>query len=152
MDEQQHKSLNQWGRDELLNLPTRAWNAESEYDSLLILSTRRKHDSGWAIMAIIGVRDTQPVEIACECCDDIEWKFPPMVTVGGVYSIGQMRMDCAMRSGALHAWARNAKLRVGAALSSTKVELRMLGDTWANCKRSNARLTAPDTAQRTDDE
>lgn len=121
---QQRKSLNQWGRDELLKLPTRQWDAESDYDSLLLLSTRRKHDSGWAIMAIIGVRDSQPVEIACACCDDIEWKLPPMVTVGGgAYSIGQMRMDCAMRSGALHAWARKAKFRVGAALSSTEVEL-----------------------------
>lgn len=121
---QQRKSLNQWGRDELLKLPTRAWDADSEYDSLLLLSTRHKHDSGWAIMAIVGVRDGQPVEIACACCDDIEWKLPPMVTVGGgVYSIGQMRMDCAMRSGALHAWARKARFRVGAALSSTEVEL-----------------------------
>ena len=121
---QQRKSINQWGRDELLKLPTRAWDAESDYDSLLILSTRRKHESGWAIMAIIGVRDRQPVEIACACCDDIEWKLPPMVTVGGgSFSIGQMRMDCAMRSGALHAWARKAKFRVGVALSSTEVEL-----------------------------
>jgi hypothetical protein len=121
---QQRKSLNQWGRDELLKLPTRAWDADSEYDSLLLLSTRRKHDSGWAIMAIIGVRDSQPVEVACACCDDIEWKLPPMVTVGGgAYSMGQMRMDFAMRSGALHAWARKAKFRVGAALSSTEVEL-----------------------------
>jgi hypothetical protein len=121
---QQRKTLNQWGRDDLLKLPTRAWDAESDYDSLLLLSTRRKHDSGWAIMAIVGVRDGQPVEIACACCDDIEWRLPPMMTVGGgTYSIGQMRMDCAMRSGALHAWARKAKFRVGAALSSVKVEL-----------------------------
>ncbi len=121
---QQRKGLNQWGRDELLKLPTRAWDADSEYDSLLLLSTRRKHDSGWAIMAIVGVRDGQPVEIACACCDDIEWKLPTMQTVGGgAYSIGQMRMDCAMRSGALHAWARKAKFRVGVALSSVEVEL-----------------------------
>jgi hypothetical protein len=120
----QRKKLNQWGRDELLKLPTRAWGEVSEYDSLLLLSTRRKHDSGWAIMAIIGVREHQPVEIACACCDDIEWKLPPMQKIGGgVYSIGQMRMDCAMRSGALHAWARDAKFRVGMALSSTEVEL-----------------------------
>ena len=115
----QRKTLNQWSRDELMKLPVRAWNANSEYDSLMTISTRRKHDSGWAMMAIIGVIDSQPVEIACACCDDIEWKMPPMV-----YSIGQMRMDCAIRSGALHTWAQKGKFHVGAALSSTIVELR----------------------------
>lgn len=118
------KSLNQWGRDELLKLPMREWEMDSEYDSILLLSTRRKHESGWAIMAVIGVCEGRPVEIACSCCDDIEWKLPPMITVGnGEFSIGQMRMDCAIRSGALHAWARGAKFRVGAALSSTEIEL-----------------------------
>jgi hypothetical protein len=119
----QRKTLNQWSRDELMRLPVREWSADSEYDSLLTISTRRKHDSGWAMMAIIGVVDGQPLEIACICCDDIEWKMPPMVCVGA-YSIGQMRMDCAMRSGALHMWAWKGRFHVGAALSSTTVELR----------------------------
>ena len=91
----QRKTLNQWSRDELMKLPVRAWDADSEYDSLMTISTRRKHDSGWATMAIIGVVDSQPVEIACACCDDIEWKMPPMFCVG-TYSVGQMRMDCAL--------------------------------------------------------
>lgn len=118
------KILNDWSRKELLGLPVREWNTDSEYDSVLLLSTRKKHDSGWAIMAIIGVRDGQPVEIACCCCDDIEWKFPPAQTVAnGTLLIGQIRMDCAFRSGALHAWKRGAKFRVGTALSSTEIEL-----------------------------
>jgi hypothetical protein len=116
------KMLNQWGRDELFSLPTRAWGEESVYDSVMLLSTRRKHDSGWAIIAIIGVRDGQPVEIACACCDDIEWKLPQPVICAS-HIIGQMRMDCALRSGAMHAWARGAKFRVGIALSSTDIEL-----------------------------
>lgn len=119
---QQRKNLCEWSRAELLALPARARGADSEYDSLLLLSTRKRHDSGWAIMAIVGVRAGLPVEIACACCDDIEWKFLPMVMFGG--GQGQMRMDCAMRSGAIHAWARKAKFRVGAALSSTTVEVR----------------------------
>jgi hypothetical protein len=112
------KSLNAWTRTELLNLPERAWAAETDYDSIMVLSTRRKHDSGWAIMAIIGVRGGHPVEVACGCCDDIEWKLPPMLR-----GIGQMRTDCAMRSGAIHFWAPGSTFRVGIALSSTPVEL-----------------------------
>lgn len=116
----QGKSINLWGRTELLKLPMRAWNKESEYSSLLLLSTRRKHDSGWAMMAIIGVRGGVPVEIACACCDVIAWKLP---AVAVAFPKEQMRMDCALRSGALHTWAPGVKFRVGLALSSTDVEL-----------------------------
>jgi len=123
----QGKSINQWGRTELLNLPRRKWDKESEYSSLLLLSTRRKHDSGWAMIAIIGVRDGVPVEIACDCCDHIAWKLPPMRTVRGgpffFYPTEKMNMDCALRSGALHAWADKTKFRVGPALSSIDVTL-----------------------------
>ena len=114
--------MNEISRKELMSLPMRAWDEVSEYESLLILSTRRKHDSGWAVMAVIGCRDGKPVEIAVSCCDDIEWKFGPM-EMCGPYSYGQMRMDCAFRSGALHAWTRKGKFRVGHALSSITVEL-----------------------------
>jgi hypothetical protein len=116
------RTLNEWSRDDLLALPLREWDTEGAYDSLLLLSTRRKHDSGWAMMAVIGVRGDQPVEIATACSDDIEWKMPaPTLYGGGQYSIGQMRMDCAMRSGALHAWADRTKFHVGCALSSVTI-------------------------------
>ena len=116
------KSLNDWSKKELLALPVRNWEIDSEYDSLLIVSTGKKHDSGWAIIAIIGVNSYAPVEIACICCDDIEWKFPNAISGRG-YIIGQMRTDCAFRSGALHAWKRGSRFIVGAALSSTTIEV-----------------------------
>jgi len=116
------KPLNDWSREELLALPFREWGHESTYDSLLLLPTGEAHDSGWGIMAIIGIRDFQPIEIACGCCDDIEWKLPQMQTVGR-FTIGQMRMDCLLKSGAFHPWERNSLFRVGAALSSVTVEV-----------------------------
>lgn len=106
------KNLNQWSRKDLLSLPERAWGDISQYDSVLILGTRRKHDSGWGIMAIIGVIDHVPVEIACQCCDDIAW------------SGSMFRTDCAFRSGALHAWRRGSKFVVGYATSSIEIEIR----------------------------
>mgnify|MGYP000906891924 FL=1 len=104
-DSTRTKTLNQWSRDELMALPVRGWTEYSEYDSVLLLSTRRKHESGWAKIAIIGVREGHPAEIAADCCDDIEWKFPPMIEGTG-FTIGQVRMDCALRSEAMHAWTR----------------------------------------------
>jgi len=117
-----NRIVNDWSRKELFALPRRKWGESKEYDSVLIISTRRKHDSGWAIMAIIGVNEQKPVEIACECCDDIEWMFPPMKYAGN-FAIGQIRTDCCFRSGAIHAWSRYSRFRVGLALSSTEIEV-----------------------------
>lgn len=122
------KTLNQWSHAELMALPIRSWSAKSEYESLMVVSTRRKHDSGWAVMAIIGVRRGQPIEIAVCCCDDIEWKVAKPLTHypmhgGRTFSVGQFRSDCCLRSGALHVWGRHLKFSVGPALSSTHIEV-----------------------------
>ena len=114
------KSLNDWTKEELLALPVRAWNAVSTYESVLLLSTGEAHDSGWACMAVIGLIDRKPIEIASICSDDIEWQLPPMQYAG----LGQLRMDCTLSSGAIHAWNRDALFVVGAALSSITIELR----------------------------
>lgn len=122
MTETQKQSINEWGKEALLALPVRAWDQESAYDSVLLLSTGEAHDSGWATIAIIGVAYGQPVEIAVSCCDDIEWKLPAPMSFAG-HTLGQFRMDCALASGALHAWQRCAKFKVGTALSSTTIEM-----------------------------
>jgi len=110
------KDIHQFSRDDLLSLPIRAWNEISEYDTILLLSTQKIHESGWAMIAIIGVREYQPIEIACNCCDDIEWRFNPE-------SNTKLRMDCVLKSSALHAWSYKNKFRVGRALSSITIEV-----------------------------
>lgn len=118
--------VNEWPKTALLALPHRKWCDDSpRYDSVLIVSTGKKHDSGWAMIAIIGVRVRKPVEVCTVCSDDIEWKLPPAKTLGpnAEYSIGQFRTDCAIKSGALHVWTSEGKFLVGASLSSTEIEL-----------------------------
>lgn len=117
--------INTMSRKELMALPVRPWDKESLYDSVAIITTRRKHDSGWACMAIIGCNKQVPVEIASMCSDDIEWKLPDAQRFGArkQYSIGQMRMDCSLKSGAVHAWSSHHRFKVGAALSSIEIEL-----------------------------
>lgn len=116
------KSLNDWTRHALLRLPSRAWDAVRIYDSLLILSSEKPHDSGWAMMVIIGVLRGRPCEIVSRCSDDVEWKSPPMLS-GTNWSIGQMRTDCCMKSGALHFWQNDRRFKVGTALSSITIEV-----------------------------
>ena len=109
-------SINKWSRADLLQLPRRCWSAESEYESVLLLSTRRRHaGSGWAIMAIIGVNDAAPTEVACICADDIAWAMPA--------GLPPLRTDCALRSGAIHIRAPEYRFRVGVALSSTCISV-----------------------------
>ena len=101
-------------RNELMSLPVRKWNDKSTtYDSLMVLSDGKKHDSGWGLIVIVGCIDNSPVEIAVNCADDICWNFKQ-----------QPRMDCALPSRAMHFWCgEKGKYRVGIALSSTNIWL-----------------------------
>lgn len=113
------KTLCQWSRSELLALPLRKWDdTRPTYDSVLILPTGKMHDSGWGLIAVIGVRKEQPVHI-CSCCsDDISWNYPSTIT---------MRMDCCLKSGALRMRASNADpsdvFKVSASLSSITISI-----------------------------
>ena len=118
-----NKSINEYSHKELMALPHRKWDKESIYDSVIVISTRRKHDSGWAVMSIIGIVGGKPQEQAVARCDHIEWKLPSMVTFGDdQFTMGQMNTDCALRSGGVHFWARKMRFKVGIALSSTTIE------------------------------
>lgn len=101
-------------RADLLSLPVRKWDDDKKrYDSLLIISNGKKHDSGWGEMVIIGCVDEKPIEIAASGLDDINWhlQYNP-------------RTDCALPSRAMRFWYRGeGKYRVGCALSSTDVYL-----------------------------
>lgn len=43
-------------RKALLALPRRAWDRVTDYDAILVVPTGKKHDSGYSLMAIVGVR------------------------------------------------------------------------------------------------
>ena len=121
-----YKCVNEWPKKALLSLPHRKWDDDNpRYDSLLIFSTGKRHESGFAKMAIIGVREGMPVEVCTICSDDIEWKLPPAKTYGSKneFAIGQFRTECIIKSGALHVWVREGKFRVGPSLSSVVIEL-----------------------------
>ena len=56
---------------ELRKLPFRKWNKVKEYTDIYIIASGKKHDSGWALMYIIG-KNGDEMEIAA-ACDDIVW-------------------------------------------------------------------------------
>lgn len=118
-------------RKDLISLPIRNWKEKEIYDFLLLTSTGQKHDSGYSLIAIIGVnygnlKDHWEAEIAAYC-DDICWKFPlkhPYDVHHGSY----MRIDCLWPSGIMRVWGSGehyftGRFKVGVSLSSTNVEL-----------------------------
>lgn len=101
---------------ELRNLPFREWDETKSYKSIVVIPSGKKHDSGWALMYVIGLNDEQvPIEIAA-CCDDICWKIPAALEY-------DFRNDMFYPSGAIHFWSRKYSFKVGASLSSTDVSL-----------------------------
>lgn len=122
------KSVN---RKILLDLPGRKWDQTTVYDWLYVVPTRKRHDSGYMLQAIVGVciADQKPLAEIAAWCDDICWSFPlrhPYDYNGRHKSI--IRMDCEFPSGIFRIWGSGehyfrARFRVGASLSSTDVEL-----------------------------
>ena len=99
---------------ELRKLPFRKWDEVKEYNDLYVIASGKKHDSGWALMYIVG-KNGDEMEIAATC-DDIVWD----VTEAKEYGF---RNDMIYPSGILHYWSNRIKFRVGVSLSSTDVTL-----------------------------
>lgn len=58
------KTWNNMTKKELLTLPKRAYDKVSVYDFILFVNTRKKHDSGYNLFAIIGCLTDGTMEIA----------------------------------------------------------------------------------------
>lgn len=116
---EQTPSERYWGdysRKELLNLPSRTTYGDSVYDAILIVPAGMKHDSGYMCIAIIGVRDNHPVEIAA---------YPDDVNLfAGLYHelLPSLRIDCSYPQGVLHLWDRSLQFVVGESFSSTEIK------------------------------
>jgi hypothetical protein len=100
---------------ELRALPHRQWDEVKTYESIIVISSGKKHDSGWALMYVIGC-DGGKKEIAA-ACDDICWD------VTAITKTGQLRNDMYYPSGAIHYWGNGLKFKVGCSLSSTYITI-----------------------------
>ena len=107
-------------RKELLSLPVKPWKEDRIYDSILIVPTRRKHDSGYMAIAVVGCIKGVPTEIA-GYPDDIEWITPASLELGSGYKYSDLRMDMLYPEGIAQMWGRG-KFKVGMSLSSTSIE------------------------------
>ena len=61
-------------RTGLLKGRARDWAEKSTYQNIFVVPTRKKHDSGWMLMAIVGMLPDGSYELAA-WCDDICWNM-----------------------------------------------------------------------------
>ena len=114
-------------RKELLALPERPWNVVRTYESILLFPTNRKHDSGFALMLVIGCYDRKASEIAVSTSDDIKWHISEMERCGD-YHLANLRTDCFVKNGGLHFWMENNAFTIGHAVSSVNIYVHNKGD------------------------
>lgn len=90
------KPWDKWNKKELLSLPLRRWDITSAYDSVLLVNTKEKHDSGYNNFAVIGCVGSVPVEIA-GFMDDFRFGDMERFKVQADIKSNLMAIDCSMK-------------------------------------------------------
>lgn len=99
-------------------------------DSIIILPSRRLHDSGYRCMDFVAVKDIEPICLLSGCSDVIhiegvggygdnwlnKYNNVPSLVPPSSWSI-----DCLPKSGLLRIWPSSRKIRCGSALSSFEI-------------------------------
>ena len=118
------KDIMDWTVREFKKLPMRKhFDTPIECESLIILPSKRKHDSGWRIMYFVAVKDGKPICICSGCSDVLD-----IDGIGGVGLHSQMKqvkprawkIDCLPKSGLLRLSCNN-KMQLGPSLSNFQV-------------------------------
>ena len=100
------------------------------FDSLVILPTRHKHDSGYRCMDFVAVREGKPICRLSGCSDVIHFDgiggygFDWVEKYGGVPKTIEpvsWNIDCLPKSGLLQIFCGVHRLKAGCALSSFEI-------------------------------
>ncbi len=131
------KDFTEWSRKEFEALPRASWDNHEvgEVDSLVILPTRRKHDSGYRCMEFVTIQKGKPTYIVSGCSDVIHLAGISGDNVGhhnfdrdmlyeridkGISPRVCWRIDCLPVSGLLRLFCEK-QLYIGQSLSSFEV-------------------------------
>src|SRR5690606_17310051 len=112
-------NIDKMKRTDFLKLKLRKWDQDiGLIDSLVLLPTRRIHDSGYMCLDFVAVIGNKPVCRLSGCSDVLNFNG-----IGGYGPIGYRspglipgvawNMDCLSPSGLFRLWASDHKLRVG---------------------------------------
>lgn len=124
------KDMNYWTKRQLKAVRMRDWDEDiGEFDSLIILPTKHKHDSGYACMDFVAVKDNKPLALLSGCSDVIhidgiggfgyKWLEKYNKCPDAIKPIG-WNIDCLAKSGLLRIFT-DKPMRVGNVLSSFQI-------------------------------
>ena len=124
------KDYTEWTRKQFEALPSRKWNETIYCNSLVILPTKRKHDSGYRAMDVVAIKDGAPLCLVAGGSDVIhidgiggygEWK--PGNGIPNTIEPKAWSIDCLPVSGLLQLWPSNHGyiIKVSEALSSLNI-------------------------------
>lgn len=108
-------------RKQLMSLPKRLHEdgeTGNVYDSIIILNSRKKHDSGWANFIVIGAIKGEPTEIISDYCDSIFWKNDH----GELRKYNALRIDMSYPSGAVHFFGC-IRFKIGYISSTVEIQI-----------------------------
>jgi hypothetical protein len=117
-------------RKQFDELPWReGWGKEIMCDSIVILPTRHKHESGFRCMDFVAVKENEPICRLSGCSDVIhidgiggygyQWYERTGAVPKAIQPAG-WSIDCLPKSGLLRLWSRNGVI-CGAPLSSFEI-------------------------------
>jgi hypothetical protein len=111
-------------KKQLLALPFAPFDSAGWWDSLLIIPTKEKHDSGYAHIAIIGCQidlatKTSMAHMILAYPDDITWPE----SQHNVWE-SRIRTDAYVENSALHLWSNYLDFSVSSATSSVDILTR----------------------------
>ena len=117
-------------KKEFESLPFReAWDKPIICNSLVILPTRRKHESGWRNMDFVAIKNGKPICRVSGCSDVLHFDGLGGYGLEKGYSTTFVpfdinpkgwTMDCLAKSGLLHIWC-NGEILIGNAMSSLEI-------------------------------
>jgi len=123
-------NINTMKRKDFEKLSHREWNEDiGEFDSLIILPLKKRHDSGYRCLDFVAVKNDEPICLLSGCSDvvhiegvggfgyDWRYKYP---TCPHLVPPTQWSIDCLPVSGLLRLFCRG-KIRVGTASSSFEI-------------------------------
>lgn len=108
-------------KSNVMDLPYKPNSEPQVYSYLLIVPSRRKHDSGWTQIQVVGSKNSggTELELCTSFSDDLNIYLPSMLTKG----YETLRMDCFHPSGILRLWSNHFDFEIGFATSSFSVKL-----------------------------
>jgi hypothetical protein len=127
----------EWTRAQFEALPSRKWSEDiGPFDSMIVLPSRRKHDSGYRCMDFVAVRDGKPLCKLSGCSDVIHMQGIGgygrwLENYGGVpYMVPPVdfSIDCLPVSGLLQIFSHRYSLEAGEALSSFELYAETLSE------------------------